>query len=124
MIKTATTGVIRHQDKILIGQRKRDGRWELPGGKVDAGESPAECVCREIKEELNLDVRITRPLGTVEGTYREIPMRVFAFETEWTGGELMRNVHADTRWIDPGRAGEFDIVEEDRVVLQRLATSD
>jgi len=120
MVKTATTAVIRRNGKILIAKRRRDGRWELPGGKVDPGESPADCIRREIKEELNLEVAIVRPLGEVEGIYRDIPMKVYAFLTDWTGGELSKNVHMNACWIEPEHLSEFDIVEEDRVVLEQL----
>jgi len=119
MTKVATTGIIWDRDKVLIGQRKRDGRWELPGGKVDPGETPGECIVREIHEELGLRVRVEKNLGVVEGEYRGIPMKVHAFVMAVIGGTPSPNVHLALEWIALRRTDEFDIVEEDRIVLEK-----
>ena len=54
--------VIVRDDMVLVTTRppgqEMSGRWEFPGGKIESGESPAECLKREIKEELDLDIRI------------------------------------------------------------------
>ena len=49
-------GVIIQDSKVLLLKNERD-EWELPGGKLDADETPEECVVREVKEELNLSVK-------------------------------------------------------------------
>ena len=119
MTKIATTAIIYHGGKILIGRRRRDGRWELPGGKIDPGETPEACIVREINEELDLDVRIERFLGIVEGMYRGILMKVWAYVTVCDNPAAAVKVHEQIRWIDPAEAAAFDIVEEDALVLQR-----
>ena len=50
-------GVIYHNEKIVLLKNERD-EWELPGGKLELGESPEKCVIREIEEELGLAVQI------------------------------------------------------------------
>ena len=52
-IKVAAAAIV-HQGRLLITQRK-NGFWELPGGKVEAGETFEQCCIREIKEELDLE---------------------------------------------------------------------
>ncbi len=63
MIKV-TAAVIRNDGKILITQRsmfdKLALKWEFPGGKIEAGETAEECLVREIKEELNIDIKIDK----------------------------------------------------------------
>ena len=119
-MKIATTAVIQHNNKILLGKRQRDDRWELPGGKVDDNETPEQCVIREIKEELGIDIKIVKFLEELQGMYRDIPMQVFAFLTQYVSGEIVLNVHKEAHWVEPNEIQKYDIVEEDRLVLQRF----
>lgn len=48
-------GIVVRDDAVVVVRNRRD-EWELPGGKLDPGESPEQCVAREIEEELGLDV--------------------------------------------------------------------
>ena len=57
-----TGALIQKNDKYLIGRRgpneKSPGLWEFPGGKIEKGETPIECIKRELKEELNINAEI------------------------------------------------------------------
>ena len=59
--------IIEEEGRILIGQRKEKGKcpllWEFPGGKIEPGENPEDCLLREVKEELNLDIRLLQFFG-------------------------------------------------------------
>ena len=72
--------VIRNDDKCLICSRpansKWHGYWEFPGGKIEPGETVAQCVCRELKEELNLKVRALDTIWILEHEYPEYRVRV------------------------------------------------
>ncbi|AGK99787.1 (deoxy)nucleoside triphosphate pyrophosphohydrolase [Desulfoscipio gibsoniae] len=63
-MKKVTAAIIEKNGRVLIAQRpqgdKLDLRWEFPGGKIEQGETPEQCFLREIKEELNLDIKITK----------------------------------------------------------------
>lgn len=65
-----TCAIIQHADKILICQRsasmKLALKWEFPGGKIETGESKEECLHREVKEELNIDIIVHSALTMVE----------------------------------------------------------
>jgi len=56
-----TAGIIINNDKVLITRRAPNenfaGGWEFPGGKIEADETPEECLARELKEELNFPLR-------------------------------------------------------------------
>ena len=119
-MKRATAAVIVHNNKTLIAQRVKDNFWEFPGGKIDPGETPDECIIREMKEELNIDIRIERSLGVLEGTYRGIPMQVYAYTAAWTGGTLMKHVHKDIKWVERKDIEQYPLVEEDKVILKQF----
>ena len=82
--------------KVLLTQRQDNGRWCLPGGGMDPGESAEEACIREVREETGLEARVTRLIGiyTSPDIIVEYPdgNRVqpvaFSFEATPTGGEL------------------------------------
>ena len=84
------------EGRILLMRRADDGRWGLPAGAVDPGESPAEAVVREVREETGLVVRAARVAGVFGGArfrYRygngdEAEYTVVVFDCEVTGGDL------------------------------------
>ena len=59
---TVTCTIIENEGKILLARRAADqklaGKWEFPGGKVEAGESPEECLKRELEEEFGIQVEV------------------------------------------------------------------
>jgi mutator protein MutT len=120
LIKKATTAVILHQGLILIGKRRRDGFWELPGGKIDPGESAATCICREVKEELNMEIRIDHTLTPISGVFRKTPMIVYGFLTTWISGTLNMRVHTDIQWITVEDIIRFPFIEEDIIIIQQF----
>lgn len=102
-MKEVTAAIIRDKDKILICQRAQDDEcgllWEFPGGKLEDGETLVECICREIKEELNLNINVlgvfTRSIYKFNG--KEIHFTVF--NAEILSGEIKLNVHNDAKWV-------------------------
>ena len=119
-MKKATAAVIVNEDKFLIAQRAKDGFWEFPGGKIDNGETPAECVVREMKEELNVDIKIEKFLGSIEGVYRGADMQVYAFLAVLNGGTIKLNVHKDAKWLSLPEIRNYPLVEEDAVILEQF----
>jgi 8-oxo-dGTP diphosphatase len=92
------------------------GRWELPGGKVEAGESPGDALVREIREELGCDIAVDhwldgdQPIGTTH------VLRV-AVCRGIEGDPAPGDDHDDLRWLPPDRLDEVDWLEPDRPFL-------
>ena len=85
--------ILDKEDRILLCHRRDRDIWNLPGGSLEKGESPWECVKREVKEETGLDVKIVRLVGIYSKPNKD--EIVFQFLCEPTGGKLKLNDEAD-----------------------------
>lgn len=95
------------------------GRWELPGGKVEPGESPAAALVREIAEELGCGVTLLRWLpGEVPIGDRHVLTVALA---EVVTGEPRPHEHDAVRWLGPGELDTVDWLEPDRPFLPHVA---
>ena len=82
--------VVRADGSFLLGQRPvgkpYEGYWEFPGGKLEAGESVEAALARELKEELDIDMRACEPWRTLEHDYPHAYVRLyFCKVTAWDG---------------------------------------
>lgn len=114
------------REKVLLTRRSDNGRWCLPGGGMDPGESAAETCVREAMEETGLEVRVTRLVGiyTSPDIMIEYPdgNRIqpvaFSFEAEITGGELgLSDETTEFGYFaikGPGGMGDLDLMEHHR----------
>lgn len=94
--------VIKHEGKIFATQRGygefKDG-WEFPGGKMELGESPQEALKREIKEELDTDIRVGKLIKTVDTDYPTFHITMHVFWAEVVSGELKLLEHEAAKWL-------------------------
>lgn len=106
-----TIAIIQKEGRLLITQRPPSGLlgglWEFPGGKIKKGESAIEALQREIKEEVNLQIKIDEHLTRVKHTYShfEIVMEVF-LATYFSGAIKLRGA-IDYRWISLAEIEKF-----------------
>jgi len=104
-------GLVRRRGRLLIAKRRLDqmlgGLWELPGGKVQPGETPAQAVVREIREEVGLAVRVADALPPVRHAYSHFSITLHAFECRTGPGKATAIVPAAVLWVAPARLAEF-----------------
>jgi 8-oxo-dGTP pyrophosphatase MutT (NUDIX family) len=91
-----SAAIFNEEGKVLLTRRRDNGKWCLPSGGMDAGESPVETVTREVFEETGLEVRVKRLVGVysdpnqlvmyADGT--KVQIVAIHFEAEITGGSL------------------------------------
>jgi 8-oxo-dGTP diphosphatase len=88
-IELAGCVILDDYGRILLMHRSTEdlSQWELPGGKVDSDETAEAAAVREIKEELGVDVRLTKSLGNGEFQTEEKEYRYTWFQAVITAGE-------------------------------------
>ena len=94
------------------------GRWELPGGKVEPGEEPAEALVREIAEELGC--RVVVPHWLRGGSTIRPGLRLFVGVAGVVDGVPEPREHDRLRWLGPDELDDVDWLEADRPFLPQL----
>jgi 8-oxo-dGTP diphosphatase len=115
---------IVHKGRMLAQQRNYPasdaGRWELPGGRVEHGESECDAVVRECKEELDVDVRPTGRVGTDVPLPNGMVLRLHAAELMDPGSTPRAVEHHDVRWVEASDLAALDWLDADRVLVHSL----
>jgi len=121
---TVVVGVIRRAGRILIDKRKPEGLlgglWEFPGGKVRPGESLESALHRELREELDIEVEITREIAIVEHAYTHFRVEIHAFECEHVQGEPRPLACAALKWVRPSELDRHAFPAANKKIIQLI----
>jgi len=113
--------LIEQEGKVLAAQRSATMtlplKWEFPGGKIEAGESPEECLVREIKEELGVSVLIGTALSQTTYCYPDFTVTLHPFTCQLAGGIITPHEHHALKWTEPERMPELDWAAADLPVI-------
>ena len=124
MTVKVTAAVIEKDGKILIAKRKKGGRledkWEFPGGKIEEGETPEDCLRRELLEEFGIDTRIKDFVCSNEHSYSYGSIELLAYKVEHISGDFKLIDHEEINWIKPEELGEYDFAEADKPIVKEL----
>ncbi|EHQ90867.1 (deoxy)nucleoside triphosphate pyrophosphohydrolase [Desulfosporosinus youngiae] len=123
-IKEVTAAVILKDNCVLIAQRsagdKLAGKWEFPGGKTEPGETPQECLKREIKEELEVDIEVLNFFAESIYTYQSGTIKLMAFWCKWIAGDLTLKVHSKIVWVKRSELNLYDFAPADIPLAEKL----
>lgn len=121
---SVTAGIIIRRGRVFLARRGPGshlaGCWELPGGKIEDGESPAECLSRELREELGIEAVIGPFFGRSVHDYPAYTVVLDAYRVEDYTGTLTPTEHDMTAWIRPADVDEALLAPADIPLLRML----
>lgn len=122
-----TCAIIVHNGRVLATQRSATmplpGKWEFPGGKLHEGESEEECIRREIREELAIDVQVTGRLTPRRHDYDTFTITLIPFLCTYDGGPLHLAEHSQARWLTRDELHHLDWAPADIPIVEELVQS-
>lgn len=105
IITIVTAAIIEHRRKILLARRAahktQGGCWEFPGGKLEAGETPEQCLARELYEELGLYTNIGALFFSNDFAANGCLFKLLTYKAEYCGGRLRFADHDLVIWTSP-----------------------
>jgi 8-oxo-dGTP diphosphatase len=119
-------GLIYQGRRLLVCQRKAGGpfglKWEFPGGKVEAGEKSLEALCRELTEELGIEVESAREVFRNTHRYGAPPAEIELtfFLVESYCGTVTNRVFNEIRWAESEELTTLDFLDGDLPLIDRL----
>lgn len=123
-MKKATVAILIKNNKVMIAKREKEdsfgGKWEFPGGKFEEGETPEECLAREIKEELDIDIEVGNFFAENKFTYSKGDIHLLAYYIKHMSGEIKLNVHDNIAFVDKDEIYNYDFLEADKLFIEKL----
>lgn len=125
-IVRVVAAVIRSERKIFAtakGYGAFKGMWEFPGGKIEPGETPEVALVREIKEELDTEVKVGELICTIEYDYPTFHLSMDCFWCEVVKGELVLKEAEAARWLTKEQLYEVNWLPADISLIEIIEKS-
>jgi 8-oxo-dGTP diphosphatase len=121
------TAAVIEKDGTFLCARKAEGKshagyWEFPGGKLEAGETPEECLIRELKEELNIECEVIAHFATNIHEYDDKTVELMAYFAEWVSGEIKLVDHDEIKWLPIRQLNQLKWTPADMPFISLLNT--
>lgn len=95
-------------------------KWEFPGGKLEPQESEIDCIKREIKEELNIEISILRKLSESIHDYGDVKIKLIPFVAKYNSGDILLTEHKDYKWMEKQDLLTLDWAEADLPIVREF----
>ena len=119
-----SAAVIHRNGKTYIQQRPQKGLmgglWEFPGGKIEKGESPEDCVIREITEELGVEIKINEKIMTIKHCYTQFRVTLHVFNCTLKSGRIRATSCDQWKWVSPEDINKFPFPAANVKILKHL----
>ncbi|MDR1956503.1 MAG: (deoxy)nucleoside triphosphate pyrophosphohydrolase [Treponema sp.] len=120
----SVAGIALQEGRVFIARRipggALGGKWEFPGGKVEAGESDQDALIREYAEELGVSITPGPFLGSACFEHRGVPHVVNAYRVYWGDEALTLSEHTEWRWASLAEIQALDFADSDRKLFPGL----
>lgn len=124
MIEVAAAIIENERGQLLIARRglgkSQAGLWEFPGGKLERGESAAECLRRELMEEMRIEIEPYAFYAENEHAYGDRTIRLIAFKATYRAGAIELTDHDEYRWTSRAELGEYEFAPADVKFVELL----
>ncbi|MFN3857264.1 MAG: 8-oxo-dGTP diphosphatase MutT [Caulobacter sp.] len=126
IVLVAAAALIDADGRVLVCQRPKGkqlaGLWEFPGGKVEAGETPEECLIRELKEELGIEVRAAclAPFVFASHGYDSFHLLMPLFLLRRWDGVITAHEHEALAWVKPNQLSQYPMPPADEPLVAWL----
>lgn len=117
------TNPITQKKEIFATQRgygEFAGGWEIPGGKLEEGETPETCIEREIKEELSTIIKAERIIDTIEYDYPTFHLTMHCILCQIVNGDLTLLEHKDAKWLTKETLYSVQWLPADQLILSKI----
>ena len=116
--------VIIKDDLVFCTRRGDKGecayKWEFPGGKIELGETKDEALLREIKEELNCEIKINKYLTTINHEYNTFNLTMHVYICELINNDPILIEHIESMWCNKDELKKLDFAEADYKFLDMI----
>ena len=117
-------GVIVSEQQVFLTKRANDvhqgGKWEFPGGKVEANETVAQALARELKEEIGIDVLSCMPLLEIDHDYGDKCVLLDVFVVDNYIGEPSAQEGQQESWVDIAELSTLDFPAANIAIIDKL----
>lgn len=123
---SVVAAVIKDKDRIFAtarGYGEYKGWWEFPGGKIEQGETPQQALIREIKEELDTEIRVGELIDTIEYDYSTFHLSMDCFWAEVVAGNLVLKEAAAAKWLTKETLDSVEWLPADITLIEKIKQS-
>lgn len=127
-VVAAVIKAVNDKDETMIFATQRGygdlkGGWEFPGGKIEVGELPQEALIREIKEELETEIKVGDLIDTIEYDYPTFHLSMDCFWTEILSGDLVLKEHEAAKWLTKNELDSVEWLPADVTLIDKIRES-
>ncbi|KVV14156.1 (deoxy)nucleoside triphosphate pyrophosphohydrolase [Flavobacterium sp. TAB 87] len=119
-----TCAIIFFNSKVLVTQRsekmKLPLKWEFPGGKLEDNESEEECIRREIKEEINIEIEVIKKLTSSVYDHGTFKINLIPFIANYISGTIKLEEHTDFKLLELSELRPLDWAAADLPIVEEL----
>ncbi len=116
--------VIEQGGRYLITQRRPTAvlplLWEFPGGRVEAGETDAEALCREVRHRLSVDIAVSELISFVNHPYEHYAVELYLYNCALIGGHPRAANVQDFRWVTSDEFDQYMFTPADEASMSKL----